>query len=157
MKNILFLSLFALLAFTSCTHKSTVLSTSGDYMIIGPGGGFRASPIGTYYYLSSSQLLADTTVNTITPPATLSGYNFNTTLSAAKLAAMGNLLNEIPSSILPLNHSEIGNSMVAVDGGYTVVQARIGSTLYDWKFHADQSTSSAEIQAFVAKVEKVFE
>ena len=157
MKNILFLSLFALLSFTSCTHKSTVLNTSGDYMIIGPGGGFRSSPIGTYYYLSSSQLLADTTTNIYTPPATLSGFSFNTTMSAAKFTAMGNILNEIPSSVLALNHSEIGISSVAVDGTYTVVRAKIGSNLYDWKFHADQSTSSPEIQAFVAKVEKVFE
>jgi hypothetical protein len=155
MKNFLYLALLIMVA-TSCTHKTSVLSTSADYMIIGPGGGFRP-PVGTYYYLSPTQLLADTTVYLPAPPTTLSGFSFNTTMPPAKFTAMGSILNEIPSSVLPLNHTEIGVSRVAVDGGYTVVRAKIGSTIYDWKFHDDQSTSSTEIQTFVTKVQKVFE
>ncbi len=155
MKHLFYVAVVALLSLTACTHEATTLKSSADYMIIGPGGGMRP-PIATYYYLSPTQLLADTTVSLGAIPTALSGFSFYTTMPTAKFTAMGNILNEIPASVLLLNHSEIGVSHTAVDGGYTVVMTKIGSTLYDWKFHDDQSTSSTEIQAFVNKVRMVF-
>ncbi len=156
MKHILLLALAISTGFTSCTHKAAGYYVTADYLIIGQGGGFRP-PLGTYYYLSNSQLLADTSVNLGNPPSDINQFHFDNIMPLSKYASVKNVLTSIPSEILGLNHKEIGISKVAVDGGYTVVRVSINGVRYDWIFHADQSSSSAEIQQFVEKVNVVFQ
>ncbi len=155
MKQILLLLLLLTFFITSCTHKPGSYNVTANYMVIGPGGGFRP-PQGTFYYLTNSQLIADTTVSIYNPPADISLFNFNDTMPSPKHAAVKDILQSIPSEILGLNHKEIGISNVAADGGYTDIRTKINGILYDWKFHDNQSTSSPEIQQFVAKAQVVF-
>ncbi len=139
----------------ACTHKPRTSVVPAEYIVIGPGGGFRP-PVGTYYLLSASQLLADTAVNLNFPPASVSGFHFTYTPPISKYYAVKNVLNEVPSELLRANHAEIGIDMQPVDGGYTVIRAKIGGHDYDWKFHDNLGSASTEIKQFMDNVRKVF-
>ncbi|MCD6012486.1 MAG: hypothetical protein K0Q79_2348 [Flavipsychrobacter sp.] len=157
MKNTLIALVTLVLAgsFVACTHKPRTYNVAADYMVIGPGGGFRP-PMGTYYYLTGSQLLADTNVNLNFPPANVSGFHFTYTPSISKYDAVKNVLKEVPSELLNANHSEIGIDMQPVDGGYTIIRAKIAGTDYDWKFHDNLGNASDDVKQFMDKVRVVF-
>ena len=157
MKNIVNFCLAVLFisGVSACSHEPTSRKFTGEYMIIGPGGGFRP-PVGTYYYLSSTQLLADTAVILYNPPSDISLFKFDSVLPAAKHAAVKDVLTAIPSEILRNNHGEFGISTVAVDGGYTVIRTKVNGIHYDWKFHDKLDNASAEVKQFMGKVKVVF-
>lgn len=141
--------------FVACTHKPRSYNVAADHMIIGQGGGFRP-PVGTYYLLTGSQLLADTLVNLYFPPTKAAGFNFTYTPPLTKYEAVKNVLKEMPSELLGANHAEFGIDMQPVDGGYTIIRAKIGTTDYDWKFHDNLDNSSSEIRQFMGKIQEVF-
>ncbi len=140
---------------SACTHKPISRKFTGEYMIIGPGGGFRP-PVGTYYYLSSAQLTADTAVTLYNPPSDISLFKFASVLPSAKHAAVKDILTAIPWEILDNNHGEFGISTAAVDGGYTVIRTKVNGIHYDWKFHDKLDNASAEVKQFMEKVKVVF-
>ncbi len=139
----------------SCTHSPRTTNVAAEYIIIGPGGGFRP-PIGTYYYLSSTQLLADTAVVLYNPPSDITLFKFDSVLPSAKHAAVKDVLTVIPWEILANNHGEFGISTAAVDGGYTVVRTSINGIDYDWKFHDKLDNASVEVKQFMEKVKVIF-
>lgn len=155
MKPLLILLLAISPCVSSCTHNTGGYKVTGDYMIIGPGGGFRP-PIATFYLLTGDQLRADTSVIYYDPPADISQFHFDSALPASKHLAVKDVLTNIPSELLGLNHADIGTSNVAADGGYTLVRAKVGGTLYEWKFHDDLTWSSGSIRHFVSDLNVVF-
>lgn len=139
----------------SCTHTPRTTNVAAEYIIIGPGGGFRP-PTGTYYLLTGSSLTADTAVSLVAPPSTLKGFTFNFQPPASKYEAVKGALSEVPSELLMNNHAAIGIDKSHVDGGYTVVRARIGGTDYDWKLHDDLGSASGPIKSFAGHLREVF-
>ncbi len=157
MKNIVNFCLAVLLisGISACSHEPTSRKFTGEYMIIGPGGGFRP-PVGTYYYLSSTQLLADTAVILHSPPSDISLFKFDSVLPSAKHATVKDVLTGIPSEILRNNHGEFGISTLAVDGGYTVVRTKVNGIHYDWLFHDNMDGTDVDIRQFADKIRVVF-
>jgi hypothetical protein len=110
----------------------------------------------TFYYLTPDHLIADTAVG-YSVPTFVNLFNFNDTMTAARHAAVKDILTSIPSELLPLNNKEIGISNVALDGGFTLVRTTIGGNPYEWKFHDDLGSASSEIKQFVTKARSVFQ
>ena len=154
MKPILIFCLLLLLLATSCTHRGSSNTISGDYMIIGSAGGFT-SRASTYYRISGGQLWADTVVLSYHVPTNISDFHFNTLLPASKYATVKNLLSQVPAELLSRNKQDIGNYIP--DMGYTDVRTSVNGASYQWTFEGDQSGSSTAIQQFLDSVRVVFQ
>ena len=149
-KSLLLLSLLFITAF-SCRKKDAQYTVKGDYMVVGWTGGFVTPDTkATYYLITSSELRVDNSQIQSSIPTNVNGFNFSTSLPAAKYDAVKTLLTTIPSELLTRNNASIGD--LFPDAGYRDVRASIGGTLYTWKFEADQTKSSQAIQDFVKKI-----
>jgi hypothetical protein len=154
MKQLIAILLLAI-SITSCSHKKTNTSLTGDFLIAGRMGGFVVAGSYTNYYLiSGGTLKVDTTVVNGNPPEVSYGFSFNTTLAPSRYEAVKNIPSSIPSELLAMSNQHIGN--IYPDMGYIDVRTSIGGGLYHWYFEGDQSTSSPAIQHFVASLDSLF-
>ncbi len=148
----LFLFIVAVAAY-SCNKKSDA-TPIGNYLIIGHEGGFVAF-VSNYYLLTNSGLSKDTShYDYGKAPSNLRDFRFNYHLPSAQFDTVKGLLTAIPSELLGRNNADIGG--YCPDYGYEDVRASINGVMYQWKFECDQSTSSAEVQEFVRKINADF-
>jgi len=149
---LIFLLLLSLVTI-SCKKKAKTTLT-GDYLVIGHDGGF-VNTNAPYYVITGSGLAEDTTHYPYGQvPANNSGFNFNYNLPTARYDTVKGLLNSIPSELLGRNNTDIGTA--CPDFGYEDVRASINGVLYQWKFECNQSASSAEVQAFINRINADF-
>lgn len=155
MRTIAALLLLSVFGFASCQKKTVPTSTANaDYLIIGSTGGF-AGPIAMQdYYLISNGQLKKATLGASHVPDDVSKFNFNTTMPTAKYELVKDLPNSIPAELLAGTTVSIGQAWP--DAGYMDVRALIKGKSYVWHFEADQSVSSAEVKAFLDKIEVLY-
>jgi hypothetical protein len=138
---------------TSCQKGGEKKVVRGDYMIVGWTGGFAGYGVHNYYLISNGKLMKDVSKWTVLPDS-INQFDFSEVLSQSKYDSVKDLPAAIPPELLGRNNADIG--MYGPDMGFTDVRTTIGGVAYRWRFEANQDSSSAAIQQFVAKTKMVF-
>mgnify|MGYP006298283749 CR=1 FL=1 len=139
---------------TSCTKKNDRL-VKGDYLIVGPNGGYVPAESRVYYYLIENGILSEDTGKVMyTVPTEKSGFDFNYILPQEKYKKASDLLSTIPSELLGRNGQYIGG--ITPDIPTYDVRTTINGTQYKWSLAIDQTGSSIGIQQYVQKLKENF-
>lgn len=152
---VLLLAIFGTFILPSCkkVKESVSVPVTGDYLIMGYAGGFTMPNATTSYYLiTTTEYRKDSTVLTQGVPESNNGFNFSYLYSPVEFGRVAYLLHSIPRELLNRNGAHIGGYWP--DAGYLEVRSSMSGNKYVWYFEADQTSSSATIQQFVAELQK---
>lgn len=156
MKNILLLLLSILLTIggTSCRKIKESDLAQKDYLIVGWSGGMVYHVRDTYFKVTDTSLLKDTSQLANIVPANVKGFNFNIVMPDSCYAKVKDLIASIPAELLNHKFGHYGRG--AIDSGPIEVWASVRGIDYEWWFEYDQAGSSVPIQQFVERLEHDF-
>jgi hypothetical protein len=156
MKTTVFLILLIATGITSC-HKPTMtrIIFKGDYLITGSTGGIAGlMAMSDYYIINDNQLRKEPRANLTKVPDDDALFSFTVAMPQSKYDSVKELLTNIPAELLDSTFVSIGKSFP--DAGYRDVRVLTKDKYYVWHFEVDQSSSSAAVQQYVAKLNALF-